>query len=119
MNKLFIVILSVLLSGCVDTGTVGSHPSVKNAYFSGNVRQVEDCLEREAYRQNLLLEKDDPSADGDRRFNLLEKGTLVAWLEASHFGHHQTSVYAYYGKQEAEVDGKISAMFKQCERELE
>lgn len=119
MNRFLIIILSVFLTGCVDLGSVGLHPSVKTAYFSGEIWQVEHCLDSEAYRHNLFMEEDEPYSNGNKRYNLSEQGTLVAWLDIAHFSRHQSSVFAYYGQKETGIETKLSAMFDACKSELE
>lgn len=119
MKSFLLIVVSVFLVGCVDLGTVGLHPAVKTAYFSGEVWQVERCLDTEAYRHNLFMEEDEPHSNGSKRYNLSEQGTLVAWLDIAHFSHHQTSVFAYYGQKEAGIEDKLSAMFDACKSDLE
>ncbi|WP_380184061.1 hypothetical protein [Kalamiella sp. sgz302252] len=114
MKKLLAVIFMFLLSGCVDSGNVGTHPGLKIAYLNGKPHEVSACLYSAALSQSLRLTRDGRLPDGTEKYNLQNnRNEVIAWVEISRFSHDQTSVWFYQGKG-TDIHAAIAAMTESC-----
>lgn len=119
MNKLTIIIMALVLSGCVDLGRIGIHPELKTTYFNGHKKAVENCLYSAALVQRLSLMTDAPLPGGTDRYDVQDANYEdVAWVDISPFGNNQTSVSFYYAPNAPDVHKAVLSMISQCENEM-
>lgn len=119
MNKLIMIMIVLITSGCVDLGRIGIHPELKTVYFNGHKNALEDCLYSAALTHHLSMLTDDPLPGGTDRYNLQDADYEdVAWVDISPFGNNQTSVSFYYAPNAPDVNKAILFMISQCEHEM-
>jgi len=117
MKKTWLLLLTFLLSGCIDPVPGGLHPEVKVAYFKGSKQAVENCLYDSANSQHLSLIPDDPLPGGSDRFHLQNSRLEnVASLDVSDFGVNQTSVDFFYAPHIPELYAAVSAIIAHCKK---
>lgn len=117
MKKTCLLLLTFLLSGCIDPVPGGLHPELKVAYFDGHKQLVENCLYDSAISQHLSLIPSDLLPGGSDRFYLQNsRMENVASLDVSDFGNNQTSVDFFYAPHTPELQSAISAMITYCKK---
>lgn len=115
MYKLGFLLIIIAISGCIDLGRVGTHPTLKTAYFDGKPQDVSDCLFLAAQKQRLTLLEDETGAGGLQRYNLKDGNDEdVAWIDLSSGGRRKTSANFYYAPHASEITAAINSMISQC-----
>jgi hypothetical protein len=115
--KAKVFVFSLILTGCVDFGSVGINPSVKMLYLEkAGYNDAYDCIKRESAHYDLQVEYQDTS-QGNENYHLLSNSDSVSWFDITH-GSSSESVNFYYGSNDKKTEGIINKIIEACQTEI-
>jgi hypothetical protein len=115
--KTTVFMFSLILTGCVDLGSVGINPAVKMLYLEkAGYNDAYDCIKKESAHYDLQVEYQDTS-QGNENYHLVNNSTSVSWFDITH-GQSDESVNFYYGSNDKKTGRIIGEIIEKCKIEV-